>query len=79
MSCTHPRVKLIDGTETCTWSRKWMLECEATHICKMPTVKERREYLFKVHQRRGEAAYVELRDLVARIWEQSRRPAGGGD
>ena len=78
-NCTHPRTRLHDGRETCTWSREWMHECEATHICNLPTLAERRRYLFKVHERRGEAAYVELRDLVSKIWQQSQsRPAGGG-
>lgn len=75
-SCTHPRAALVDGTETCTWSEAWRHECEARHVCGLPTIQARRKYLLEVHDKRGEAAWLKLRDTVTAVWNQ--RPAGGG-
>lgn len=76
-ACTHPRVRLIDGTETCSWSEEWRAECEARAICDMPTLTQRREHMELIKRKRTEAGYVKLRTLVARLWN-ARRPAGGG-
>lgn len=77
-NCNHPRVTLMDGRTTCTWHEDWRAEAEARHVCKIPTVEQRRKYLMGVRQRRGEEAYVKLRDLIASLWERGIRPAGGG-
>lgn len=74
--CTHPRVRLLDGSETCSWHESWRAETEARMVCTMPTLAERREYLELAKKKRGEPSYVKLRDLVARVWKT--RPAGGG-
>ena len=79
-ACNHPRVTLVDGRETCTWSEAWRHECEAKHVCGLPTILERRRYLLSIRDRRGEKAYVELRGTVERVWNANRpRPAGGGE
>ena len=79
-NCTHPRVTLVDGTETCTWSEAWRHECEARNVCNMPTILERRRYLLHIHNKRGEAAWLQLRSTIERVWQASRpRPAGGGE
>lgn len=74
--CTHPRVTLVDGDETCTWSEAWRHECEARHITSLPTLDARRKYLWGIHNKRGEPAMVRLRATVERLWKQ--RPAAGG-
>jgi hypothetical protein len=74
--CNHPRVTLVDGTETCSWSEAWRFECEARSVCNMPTLYQRRQYMDSVKLKRGEKTWVKFRTLVATIWQQ--RPAGGG-
>lgn len=82
-TCTHPRVTLIDGTATCTWSEAWRSETEARHVLAMPGKYERREYLHGreeggkivkrgVRQIRGEAACQALEAQVRRVWEARR-------
>lgn len=68
-NCTHPRATLPGGAETCTWSEAWRLHCEALHVCDMGHIVERRQYLLAIHNKRGEAAWLQLRDAVARAWE----------
>ena len=75
-TCTHPRATLSDGRETCTWSEDWRHHCEALHVCKLPTLYERRTYLLAIKDKRGEAAWLKLRATIEQIWKQ--RPAGGG-
>jgi hypothetical protein len=82
-TCTHPRITLIDGTETCSWSEDWRAECEARHVLAMPGKFERREYLRGreeagkivkrgVFQVRGEAACLQLEAQVRKVWEARR-------
>ena len=66
--CTHQRVTLADGTETCTWSEAWRHECEARQVCDLPTIFERREYLVKIQQRRGDQAWLQLRATISVLW-----------
>lgn len=73
--CNHPRVTLVDGTETCTWSEAWRHECEATHVCNLPTLFERRRYLLAIRDKRGEKAWIYLRDTVAAVWSQRQSEA----
>lgn len=82
-ACTHPRVTLIDGSETCTWSEAWRAETEARHVLAMPDKLARREYLRGreeagkivkrgVFQVRGEAACLALEAQVRKVWEARR-------
>jgi hypothetical protein len=82
-NCNHPRVTLIDGSETCTWSEAWRAETEARHVLAMPGKYERREYLRGqeeagkivkrgVLQVRGEAACLQLEAQVRKVWESRR-------
>ena len=82
-ACDHPRVTLIDGTETCSWSEAWRAETEARHVLAMPGKYERREYLHGreeagkivkrgVLQIRGEAACLQLEAQVRKLWEARR-------
>lgn len=79
-NCTHPRITLVDGTDTCTWSEAWRHECEARHVANMPTITERRRYLLAIRDKRGEPAWLQLRGTVEAVWKANRpRPAGGGE
>ncbi len=82
-ACNHPRVTLIDGSETCAWSEAWRAETEARHVLAMPGKYERREYLRGreeagkivkrgVFQVRGEAACLQLEAQVRKVWEARR-------
>jgi hypothetical protein len=82
-ACDHPRVTLVDGTETCTWSEAWRAETEARHVLAMPGKYERREYLRGqeeagkivkrgVLQVRGKAACLQLEATVRKVWESRR-------
>lgn len=82
-ACAHPRVMLVDGTETCSWSEAWRAETEARHVLAMPGKYERREYLRGeevagktvkrgVFQVRGEAACLQLEAQVRKLWEARR-------
>jgi hypothetical protein len=83
-ACNHPRTKLLDGSETCTWSEAWRAECEARAVLAIPDKLARREYLRgsevngKVVKRgilqvRGEQACQELEVLVRAVWEHGRK------
>lgn len=82
-ACDHPRVKLIDGTETCTWSEAWRAECEARAVLAIPDKVLRREFLRGseingkivkrgVRQVRGEKACADLEAMVMKVWEARR-------
>lgn len=72
MTCDHPRVRLIDGTETCTWSEGFRSECEARHVCSMPSLAQRREYMDLIKIKRGEKSWDTLRALVSIIWSSKQ-------
>lgn len=67
---TGPMVTLISGQQVCNYCPDWRVECEARHVASMETLRERREYLQHVHQKRGSEAYLELAGLVKQIWER---------
>lgn len=82
-ACNHPRTKLLDGSETCTWSEAWRAETEARAVLAIPDKLARREFLRGreeagkivkrgVLQVRGEAACRALEALVLKIWEARR-------
>lgn len=82
-ACNHPRTKLLDGSETCTWSEAWRAETEARAVLDIPDKLARREFLRGreeagkivkrgVLQVRGEKACKELEALVLKIWEARR-------
>ncbi len=82
-ACNHPRTKLLDGSETCTWSEAWRAETEARHVLAIPDKLARREYLRgsevngKVVKRgifhvRGAQSCKELEAMIMKIWESKR-------
>lgn len=78
-NCNHPRGTLPDGRVTCTWSEAWRARCEALTVCRLPTLTERREYLHGVWQKRGEKSYVELKRLVAVLWQSAQSEVANTD
>lgn len=82
-ACDHPRTKLLDGSETCTWSEAWRAECEARAVLAIPDKLARREFLRGseingkivkrgVRQVRGEKACADLEAMVMKVWEARR-------
>jgi hypothetical protein len=82
-ACNHPRTKLLDGSETCTWSEAWRAETEARAVLAIPDKLARREFLRGreeagkivkrgVLQVRGEQACKALEAMVLKIWEARR-------
>lgn len=88
-NCTKPdanRVTLIDGREVCTWCEEWRHECEARSVLDMPTLKQRRAFLYGVpdnwgkprggvEQQRGAAALKRLEATMMAIWKQRQKEA----
>lgn len=73
---------LHDGRVVCTWSEDWRAECEARHIMNLPTLAERRAYLFGtrnewgkmaggIQQKRGDQALRKVQELVTILWNKS--------
>jgi hypothetical protein len=82
-ACAHPRVTLLDGSETCTWSEAWRAETEARAVLAIPDKLARREFLRGaeengkvvkrgVRQIRGEKACKALEAMVLKVWEAQR-------
>lgn len=78
-----PRVTLVDGQEVCTWCEEWRHECEARTILSMPTLRQRRAYLYGtpdhkgvvkrgIQQLRGEAAVKRLETTMMALWNAHR-------
>lgn len=65
-------VTLHDGTQVSSDSREWLLECEARHILKQPTVEDRRTLLAAIEKRRGKEARQDLEQRALAIWRANR-------
>lgn len=65
-------VTLHDGTQVASNSREWLLECEAKHVLKQPTIEERRALIAAIGKRRGTEAREELEKRVMAIWLATR-------
>lgn len=62
------QVTLHDGRVVGSWSREWLIECEAMHLLRMP-LQKRREALAARDQKRGVKATDELRAVMRSIHE----------
>jgi hypothetical protein len=51
-----------------TTSEEWRRECEARHVCGLPTLKARRQYIIGVLKARGEKATQQLEADVRVQW-----------
>ncbi len=80
----RPRVVLLDGTVTDTWSEGWKLECMARneHVKRVMGMlgkanRRRREaYYVSVGQLEGAEAEKRLREAVARVWKAEKDRMG---
>jgi len=59
-------VTLHDGRVVGSWSREWMLECEARHLLTLPLWK-RRDELEVREKRRGVKSAEQLKAVMAAI------------
>lgn len=53
-----------------TSSEEWRRECEARHVCNLPTLKARRQYIIGVLEKRGEKATQQLEADIRIQWEK---------
>lgn len=73
--CQGDIVALADGSTACTYSRRYLLECEARYLLDMP-LNRRRAALLKRQILRGETATNELKDAIIAV--HAARKAGNG-
>lgn len=66
-------VTLRDGTVVCNECPAWLYECEATAIAKMPSNRERAEYMRLVEDRRGKQKAADLREAALELMRLLRR------
>lgn len=76
-------VTLHDGRQVDSWSEAWRHECEAQHILAMPTLQDRRNFLYGYEKpdgkkfqgvlgMRGAGEVKRLEKTMLAIWEQRR-------
>ena len=65
------QVKLHDGRMVGSWSREWLIECEALHLLSLP-LQDRRKALEDREKKRGVKATNELRNVMRSIFEARR-------
>ena len=65
-------VTLHDGRVVGSWSREWMIECEAKHLLAMPLHKRRDQLEARVKQR-GNKAVDELKAVMQSIHMQRKK------
>lgn len=56
---------------TDTTTEEWRRECEARHVCNLPTLSDRRRYILGVRQQRGNAAADVLERDVRSEWVEN--------
>lgn len=64
-------VTLHDGRVVGSWSREWLVECEAQHLLKMTLAKRRHELDERV-KKRGVKSVDELKAVMASIHEKKK-------
>lgn len=63
------QVQLHNGRTVGSWSREWMLECEAKYLLKMP-LEKRRAALLERTTKRGRTSVEELKSVMQSIFNQ---------
>ena len=66
------------GLSMDTSSEEWRRICEARHVMRLPQ-EDRTRYYAKVKEKRGEAAFLELKAETARQWQQANGERQGGN
>lgn len=64
-------VTLHDGRVVGSWSREWLVECEAQYLLKMSLAKRRHELDERV-KKRGAKSVDELKAVMASIHEKKK-------
>ena len=62
-------VELYDGRQVSNYSEEWRAECEARAVVRLSTKMARRAYIWRVREKRGDAAANALERLVWALWE----------
>ncbi len=65
-------VTLHDGRVVGSWSREWMIECEAKHLLTLPLWK-RREELDVREKKRGVKSVEQLKAVMASIHTRRKK------
>jgi hypothetical protein len=65
-------VTLHDGRVVGSWSREWMVECEAKHLLTLPLWK-RREELDAREKKRGVKSVEQLKAVMASIHTRRKK------
>lgn len=65
-------VTLHDGRVVGSWSREWMIECEAKHLLTLPLWK-RREELDAREKKRGIKSVEQLKAVMASIHTRRKK------
>ncbi len=65
-------VTLHDGRVVGSWSREWMIECEARHLLTLPLWK-RREELDAREKKRGVKSVEQLKAVMASIHTRRKK------
>lgn len=65
-------VTLHDGRVVGSWSREWMIECEARHLLTLPLWK-RREELDAREKKRGIKSVEQLKAVMASIHTRRKK------
>jgi hypothetical protein len=65
-------VTLHDGRVVGSWSREWMIECEAKHLLTLPLWK-RREELDAREKKRGVKSVEQLKAVMASIHTKRKK------
>lgn len=73
--CDRPKdQRLVDGSLVCCYCRRWMLECEARYLLKMPLAQRRAELARRQPLREG--AVETLKQTMQEIFMYKKK--GGG-
>lgn len=66
------QVQLHTGETVGSWSREWMIECEAKHLLKMPLAR-RRTALWEREDKRGKESVDELKAVMLSIHQHKNK------
>ena len=65
-------VELVNGEIVTRDAEEWRAECLARHVLQLPSKAARVEWLVEYEKRHGEAARVELQDVMRAVWNKGR-------
>jgi len=65
-------VELVNGEIVTRDAEEWRAECLARHVLQLPSKAARVEWLLEYGNRHGEAARLELQDVMTAVWNKGR-------